>query len=83
MIEIEVEMDVEVTYAEIDGIDKELEKLAEVEMLQEQMIYQAEAQDEVRRPMTIANLRIFFLEKIDCQIHLHISIMVFLRWSGC
>lgn len=48
MIEIEVEMDVDVTYAEIDGIGKELEKLAEVEMLQEQMVYQAEAQDEVK-----------------------------------
>lgn len=47
MIEIEVEMDVEVTYAEIIGIGEELEKLAEVETLQEQMVYQAEAQDEV------------------------------------
>lgn len=47
MIEIEVEMDVDVAYAEINGIGKELQKLAEVEMLQQQMVYQAEAQDEV------------------------------------
>ncbi|GMH44091.1 hypothetical protein BSKO_12025 [Bryopsis sp. KO-2023] len=55
MIEIEVEMDVEVAYAEINGISKQLEKLAEVELLQEQMVYQAEAQDEVERLLKAAN----------------------------
>ena len=47
MIEIEVEMDVDVPAAEVEGIEEQLTKLEEVESLQAEMEYQAEAQDEV------------------------------------
>ena len=47
MIEIEVEMDVDVPAAEIEGIEEQLTKLEEVESLQKEMEFQVEAQDEV------------------------------------
>ena len=50
MIEIEVEMDVDVPAAEVEGIEEQLTKLEEVESLQAEMEFQAEAQDEVYPP---------------------------------
>lgn len=48
MIEIEVEMEVDVPAAEVEGIDEQLSQLEEVESLQKEMVFQIEAQDEVR-----------------------------------
>eukprot|EP00210_Caulerpa_lentillifera_P005056 g4829.t1 len=47
MIEIEVEMDVDVPAAEVEGIEEQLVKLRELDDLQKEMEYQIEAQDEV------------------------------------
>ena len=50
MIEIEVEMEADVAAAEVaDGIGAQVERLAELEALQEEWRAQAEAQDEVER----------------------------------
>ncbi|GBF93654.1 hypothetical protein Rsub_06757 [Raphidocelis subcapitata] len=49
MIEIEVEMEMDVAAAEIAGIGEQIERLTELEALQEEWQAQAEAQDEVER----------------------------------
>eukprot|EP00884_Botryococcus_braunii_P011594 jgi/Botrbrau1/20435/Bobra.145_2s0002.3 len=49
MIEIEVEMDVEVPAAEVQGIEAQITRLLEVQDMQSQWAAQAEAQDEVER----------------------------------
>lgn len=49
MIEIEVEMDLQVPVAELEGLGAEIEKLSELESIREEWQAQAEAQDEVRR----------------------------------
>lgn len=49
MIEIEVEMDVDVPAAEVEGIEEQLVKLQELDELQTEMEYQIEAQDEVNK----------------------------------
>lgn len=48
MIEIEVEMEIDVAAAELAGIGEQIERLTELEALQEEWRTQAEAQDEVR-----------------------------------
>ncbi|KIZ05021.1 hypothetical protein MNEG_2935 [Monoraphidium neglectum] len=48
MIEIEVEMEIDVAAAELTGIGEQIERLTELEALQEEWRTQAEAQDEVR-----------------------------------
>eukprot|EP00798_Chlamydomonas_sp_ICE-L_P014435 gene14435-20442_t len=49
MIEIEVEIDIEVPAAEMEGIEQQLNRLQELELLQEDWKYQAEARDEVSK----------------------------------
>lgn len=49
MIEIEVEMEIDVAAAELVGIGEQIERLTELEELQEEWRTQAEAQDEVER----------------------------------
>jgi len=49
MIEIEVEMDIEVPAAELAGIEQQMERLTELESLQDDWRVQAEARDEVER----------------------------------
>jgi len=49
MIEIEVEMETDVPMAEVEGIEIQIERLKEIEALQEEWELQAEAQDEVER----------------------------------
>jgi hypothetical protein len=49
MIEIEVEMEIDVAAAELAGIGEQIERLSELEALQEEWRTQAEAQDEVER----------------------------------
>lgn len=49
MIEIEVEMDIEVPAAELEGIEQQMVRLVELEGLQEDAWMQAEARDEVEK----------------------------------
>ena len=56
MIEIEVEMDTEVSKAEMSSLQDQIAALKEVEALQEQMTAQAEALDEVDRLLKQSNL---------------------------
>lgn len=54
MIEIEVEMDTEVPAAEVAGISAQIDKLVEMESLQEDYKLQAEARDEVEKLLRAA-----------------------------
>ncbi|KAI3436374.1 hypothetical protein D9Q98_002427 [Chlorella vulgaris] len=49
MIEIEVEMEADLPAAEVLGIEQQIQRLSEIESLQEEWQIQAEAQDEVER----------------------------------
>ena len=49
MIEIEVEMDLEIPAAELEGIEQQMVRLVELEGLQEEASLQAEARDEVEK----------------------------------
>ncbi len=49
MIEIEVEMDTELPDAELLGLEEQIERLAELESISEEMKLQAEARDEVEK----------------------------------
>eukprot|EP00877_Chromochloris_zofingiensis_P002415 jgi/Chrzof1/12174/Cz06g23240.t1 len=49
MIEIEVEMEIEVPAAELAGIEEQIDRLYELEDLQQEWQLQAEAQDEVEK----------------------------------
>lgn len=57
MIEIEVEMDMEVPAAEVVGIEAQINKLVELESLQEDWRTQAEARDEVRQALHVRACR--------------------------
>ncbi|KAL6751543.1 hypothetical protein V8C86DRAFT_3019801 [Haematococcus lacustris] len=54
MIEIEVEMDIEVPAAELAGIQQQMERLTELEGLQDDWRIQAEARDEVERLLKVS-----------------------------